>query len=110
MTWPLPVSIVSGVYTCAWGAFKDAPFEGFRRYTFFRSVLFSVVIVVALFAASLHADRLTPFELFFVVMGVERLATEIYKGCFRDERDADRFAIPQPLTFFGRKIVFGWVR
>jgi hypothetical protein len=111
MTWAVPIAIVSGLYTCAWGAFKDGPFEGFRPHTFFRSMLFSVGIVVGLFAVPrLHADRLSPFQLFFVVMGVERLATEIYKGCLRAARDPARFAIPQQLMCFGRTIDRGGVR
>jgi hypothetical protein len=43
-----------------------------------------------------HLERVSPLKLFFLVMGIERLATEIYKGCFRAERAPDRFAIPQP--------------
>lgn len=101
---PLAVGCASGLYTCAWGAYKDGRFEGFRRSTFLRSVWFSVCVVSVLSLLPGFRRELSPFHLFFLVMGIERLLTEIYKGCFRAERDGDLFAIPQPLTALGRPI------
>ena len=85
------------MYTASWGAYKDAPFERFNRTSFWRSLAFSIGIALALHAqlAQLHA-----VEAFFLVMGLERLAIEIYKPCFRRE-DQSKYLIPQDFSFFG---------
>jgi hypothetical protein len=109
----LPVSIISGLYTSSWGAFKDGPYEGFRWRTFPRSILFSVAILCGLACAPWgrgELGKLAWFQLFFLVMGVERITTEVYKACFRTERDPSLFLIPQRLTFFGRTVASRAVR
>lgn len=45
----LGVSIVSGLYTSLWGAFKDSPYEDFKPRTFPRSIYFHVVIFAVLY-------------------------------------------------------------
>ena len=53
----LGVSIVSGLYTSLWGAFKDCPFEDFKPRTFPRSIYFHIVIFSVLyFAPIFQAD------------------------------------------------------
>ena len=37
----LGISAVSGLYTSLWGAFKDAPYEGFKRGTFPEARIFT---------------------------------------------------------------------
>ena len=93
----LLAACLAGMYTAAWGAYKDAPYERFNRASFWRSLAFSVGIALALHAqlAQLHA-----VEAFFLVMGLERLAIEIYKPCFRLE-DQSKYLIPQDFSFFG---------
>lgn len=103
----LAVSAASGLYTSAWGAFKDAPYEGFRPRTFPRSVLFSGSIALLL-ACSPHGigERflaLPLFHVFLAVMGLERMVTEIYKACFR-VGDQSHLQIPQQMTLFGRPV------
>lgn len=97
----LAISIISGLFTAAWGAFKDAPYEGFNRKSFWRSVAFSVAIF-GVVGTMRHAavTELWAFQLFFLVMGIERLAIEIYKPCFRRE-DQSKYLIPQDGTFLG---------
>src|SRR5437764_1145745 len=92
------VSMVSGLFTASWGAYKDAPLEGFSHRSFWRSMVFSVGILGILRALALAP--LGVFRLFFVVMGVERLAIEIYKPCFRSE-DQGKYLIPQDMSFLG---------
>ncbi len=107
------ICVLSGLYTCSWGAFKDGPWEGFNRLTFPRSVFFSLAVAGLLSAwPATRADMvlLSPFQLFFLVMGIERTWSEIFKWSFRPPRaDADRFAIPQQLTFFGKPVA-PWMR
>ena len=98
------MAALAGLFTSAWGAFKDAPYEGFSKGSFVRSLLFSVGILGSLWGlvpARLHQLQLV--EVFFLVMGVERIAIEIYKPCFRRE-DQTKYLIPQDFRFFGRHI------
>src|SRR4051812_38796127 len=97
------ISILSGLYTSLWGAFKDSPYEGFKPRTFPRSVWFSLAISVALRVLGGHGDirgiattgdslrQLGFIQLFFLVMGLERFMTELYKGFFRTEDQSKYF-------------------
>jgi hypothetical protein len=97
---------LAGMYTAAWGAYKDAPIERFNRTSFWRSLLFSVGIIVALWTPPAMRARVASLhmvEVFFLVMGLERIAIEIYKPCFRRE-DQSKYLIPQNFSFFGRRV------
>jgi hypothetical protein len=89
---------MSGLFTASWGAYKDAPYERFSRRSFWRSLVFSVGILGVL--RTMAIVPLGLFRLFFVVMGVERIAIEIYKPCFRRE-DQGKYLIPQDMSFLG---------
>ena len=102
----LVVAGMAGLFTSAWGAFKDAPYEGFSRASFWRSVVFSVAILATLWAfpnVRARIEHLRLVEVFFLVMGIERIAIEIYKPCFRRE-DQSKYLIPQDFSFFGRHV------
>ena len=108
----LIVSLFSGLYTSCWGAFKDIPYEGFKARTFLRSVYLSIAIAFMLYLFSLLADRAIPMKLskiFLLIMGIERLCTESYKGFFRNE-DQSKYFIPSRITFFGRDIASDTLR
>lgn len=103
---PFVVVLLSGLYTSLWGAFKDSPYEGFKPKTFPRSVYFHVVIFGVLywvepFATPFRALKL--FEMFFLVMGLERFLAELYKGFFRTE-DQAKYFVPSRITFLGRHV------
>ena len=100
------VAAVSGLYTSLWGAFKDSPYEGWKPKTFPRSVYFNVVIFIALYFLPAVHERLVGlslFQLFFLVMGLERFLAEIYKGFFRSE-DQDKYFVPSRITFLGTHV------
>ena len=103
----LGVSAVSGLYTSLWGAFKDSPYEGFKRGTFPRSIYFHLAIFSVLYFAPLprQADffALGWVQVFFLTMGIERFLAELYKGFFRTE-DQDKYFVPSRMTFFGRHV------
>ena len=102
----LAVSIVSGLYTSLWGAFKDSPYEGLKPRTFPRSILFHIVIFLVLAALPLFRDsfwRLSLFQIFFLIMGIERFIAELYKGFFRTE-DQSKYFVPSRITFLGRYV------
>lgn len=103
----LVASALSGLYTCAWGAFKDGPYEGFSLRTFPRSIFFSIGIALFLsYGPAGIGERflsLSPFHLFLTIMGIERMTTEVYKACFRFN-DQSKFLIPQTMTLLGRPV------
>lgn len=103
----LLVSALSGLYTSAWGAYKDGPYEGFNALTFPRSVFFSIGIALFLMYGPFEIGpafaQLPLFHVFLVIMGIERMITEIYKACFRHS-DQSKFLIPQRMTLFGRSV------
>lgn len=108
----LCISAVSGLYTSLWGGFKDSPYEGFKPGTFPRSVYFSVVICLALYAVPTLQSTLVSlgyFQVFFLVMGLERFLAELYKGFFRSE-DQTKYFVPSRITFFGRHVQSNLVR
>jgi hypothetical protein len=105
-------TILSGLYTCLWGAFKDSPYEGFKPKTFPRSIYFNVVILAALYLLPWTHDRILElglFQLFFLVMGLERFLAEIYKGFFRSE-DQTKYFVPSRITFFGHHVTSDLLR
>ncbi len=100
------VAALSGLYTSLWGAFKDSPWEGFKPRTFPRSILFSLVILGGLLAVPTLRERMGGLglaQLFFLVMGLERFLTELYKGCFRTEPQ-DKYFVPSQLAILGRPV------
>ena len=100
------VAALSGLYTSLWGAFKDSPWEGFKPRTFPRSILFSLAIYALLLAVPELRGRVAGLglvPLFFVVMGLERFLTELYKGCFRQEPQ-EKYFVPSELTLLGRPV------
>lgn len=100
------VSLVSGLYTSFWGAFKDSPFEDFKPQTFPRSVYFHAVIFAALYFIPLFHTAfvgLKLFQVFFLIMGLERFLAELYKGFFRTE-DQGKYFVPSRITFFGKHV------
>lgn len=108
----LVTSVVSGLYTSLWGAFKDCPYEGFKPWTFPRSVLFNAAIYLAAYAVPVWRAALQELgliQLFFLIMGVERFLAELYKGFFRTE-DQRKYYVPSRITFFGRHVASDGLR
>lgn len=103
----LLISSLSGLYTSAWGAYKDAPYEGFSALRFPRSILASVGIAMFLYYGPFSiGDRfrsLPLFHVFLAIMGMERMVTEVHKACFRNS-DQSKFLIPQRMTLLGKPV------
>ena len=106
------VSLVSGLYTSLWGAFKDGPYEGYKPATFPRSIYFHVVIFACLWWLPLFSEafgRLALVQTFFLIMGLERFLAELYKGFFRTE-DQAKYFVPSRITFLGKHVSSDWLR
>ena len=102
----LTVSIISGLYTSLWGAFKDCPYEGYKPKIFPRSIYFHVAILLPLYFVPHFRDNfyyLGLVQIFYLVMGLERFLAEIYKGFFRTE-DQAKYFVPSRITFFGHHV------
>ena len=105
-------ALVSGLYTCLWGVFKDAPYEGFKPKTFPRSMYFHVAIFLPLYFIpyfSAQFQQLGLVQIFFLIMGLERFLAEIYKGFFRTE-DQQKYFVPSRIAFFGRSVTSDFLR
>ena len=110
--YPFIVTVISGLYTSLWGAFKDSPFEGFKLQTFPRSVYFNVAIFLPLyFVPFFHAkfQHLGLVQVFFLIMGIERFLAELYKGFFRSE-DQGKYFVPSRITLFGKHVASDLLR
>ena len=109
---PFIIIVISGLYTSLWGAFKDSPYEGFKPWTFPRSVYFHVVIFAVLTSVAPFDQpfgELKLFQMFFLIMGLERFLAELYKGFFRTE-DQSKYFVPSRITFLGHYVESDRVR
>ncbi len=109
---PLITTVISGLYTSLWGAFKDSPYEGFKARTFPRSLYFNVFILLAIYSIPYFGDhfrQLGLVQIFFLIMGIERFLAELYKGFFRTE-DQQKYLVPSRITFFGRFVASDLLR
>ncbi|MGL5808402.1 MAG: hypothetical protein ACRCYQ_00465 [Nocardioides sp.] len=102
MTWlhGAGLGLAVGAHVATWGAYKDAPFEGFGRLSFARSLVLAVLIGVSL--AGFERTESSIVLLGFVY-AVERLGTEYWKLFFRGHR-AETFTIPMRFGVFGRPV------
>ncbi|MDA0747941.1 MAG: hypothetical protein O2954_15580 [bacterium] len=106
------ISLVSGFYTSLWGAFKDSPYEGWKPRTFFRSVYFHIVIFAMLVGLPFFREQFVSlhlFQVFFLIMGLERFLAELYKGFFRTENQ-DKYFVPSRITFLGKYVGSDFLR
>lgn len=93
----------AGIHVATWGAYKDAPFEGFRPVSYLRSVVLAIVAAVALLAWPAVRNTSNVLVVIGVVYATERLATEWWKAIVRVE-DQSVYSIPMRLGFHGRPV------
>jgi hypothetical protein len=91
---------LTGLHAATWGAFKDTPFEGFRRHSFARSIVLGAAVALAL--GSSHPREQTLVLLGLLYAG-ERLVTEWWKSFVREDSQA-AYAIPMRLAIGGRPV------
>jgi hypothetical protein len=91
-----------GLHIASWGAYKDAPYEGFRLISYLRSVLLAAVVAILI---TVLAPGLAPSIVVLVgaVYAIERLATEGWKSILR-EQDQTLYTIPMRLGFRGQPV------
>lgn len=96
------VGLLVGLHAASWGAFKDAPFEGFRLPSYLRSIGLAAAVAVLI---ALLAPQLAPNVVVLVgtVYAIERLVTEGWKSILR-EQDQTRYTIPMRLGYRGQPV------
>jgi len=97
------VGALTGLHAATWGAFKDSPFEGFRRTSFVRSIGLGVVCGLLVgWAGVFHASSgvLVAVGLCYTA---ERLATEWWKTILREDPQS-AYSIPMRLAVRGRPV------
>lgn len=97
------LGLVAGTHAATWGAFKDAPFEGFKAASFIRSIALATAVAVVLSTTTELHTTLAPVVLLGVLYASERLATEWWKSFFRED-DQDAYAIPMRVAVAGRPV------
>ena len=93
------IGLIAGLNSATWGAYKDSIVEGFKFYTFLRSIIVWSIIAIILFLLFGVSDWI----LFLSVIWIERLFTELYKLWWRIE-DQSKYKIPMYFSFYGKVI------
>jgi len=70
------IGFIAGLLVAIGGAIKDAPYEGFKDQTSWRSPLIGMVWGMYLAKKYKNIEK---FPLFFAVIGLERATVEAYK-------------------------------
>lgn len=104
----LPLALLAGTHAATWGAYKDAPYEGYHPRRQLRTlVLAGAAAVVAVMTGLLDPHAVVPAV--GVVYALERLATEWWKTIVRVD-DQSAYTIPMRLGFRGRPVDVNWIR
>lgn len=97
------IGILCGLHAATWGAYKDAPFEGFRWASYLRSPILAGVIGLVLTTTTNLAAECPPIVVAGVIYAGERLTTEWWKAILRRD-DQNTYTIPMRLGCRGRPI------
>lgn len=94
------LGLAVAVHVGTWGAYKDAPYEGYHPRRQLRTLLLAAAVAIVVVATGAAREMLPAFG---VVYAVERLATEWWKAIVRSE-DQTAYAIPMRLGVRGRPV------
>lgn len=101
----LLMGVLSGMHAATWGAYKDSPFEGFRKLSYLRSVLVAAGISAGPLLERLDGDPRHPslIATLGAVYALERFATEWWKAILRND-DQSSYSIPMRLAVKGKPL------
>ncbi len=99
----LIIGLLAGAHCATWGMYKDAIYEGFRRYS--RSIILSgIIAVVVELIAKFDLTRASGMVVLYgVTYVIERAMVEFYKTFLRDE-DQSKYFIPMQFHVFGKVV------
>jgi hypothetical protein len=98
------IGLLSGLHTCTWGMYKDAPHEGFSWPKYFRSAIVATVLAIGtqyFVQWDLAHDAGKRFVYWGLIYCLERAATEFWKYFIREE-DQSKYFIPMQFGMFGK--------
>lgn len=104
----LPLALVAGTHAATWGAYKDAPYEGYHPLRQLRTLVIAGAAAVVVVVTGL-VDPRAVVPAVGVVYTLERLATEWWKTIARVD-DQSAYTIPMRLGFRGRPVDVNWIR
>ena len=94
---------LTGLHAATWGGYKDSPFEGFSRRSFFRSIGLGATVG----AAVAETTELDSTESVVVLIGLlyaaERLSTEWWKSFVREDPQTS-YTIPMRIAVRGQPV------
>jgi len=99
----VPLGGLTGLHAATWGAFKDTPFEGFRAWSFLRSVVLGLLAGSAAAAVAAGSSSQAVLVVVGVLYAVERLTTEWWKAFLREDPQS-AYSIPMRLAIGGRPV------
>jgi hypothetical protein len=97
------VGTLTGLHAATWGAFKDSPFEGFRRTSFVRSVVLGIGCALVIGLSGLVGSTTGLLVAVGVCYAGERLVTEWWKAILREDAQS-AYSIPMRLALRGRPV------
>lgn len=98
------LGVLAGTHAATWGAYKDAPFEGFRPDSYVRSVLLAAVIAgSAYWWPGSGIGRSSVVITVGMLYSLERLATEFWKTIVRTD-DQSAYTIPMRFAVGGKPV------
>lgn len=99
------VGIAAGLNRASWGAYKDSPYEEFRRGKYFRSLFLSLLLSFVLMYVLVQFNSLPQnfIILIGIVLGLDTILTESYKMFIRTE-DQARYRIPSMFHLLKRPL------
>lgn len=99
---------VAGLHVSTWGAYKDAPYEGYHPLRQLRTLALAGVGALVVVGLGLGGPS-SVLPTLGVVYTFERLVTEWWKTILRRD-DQSAYAIPMRLGFRGRPVDTAWKR
>jgi hypothetical protein len=96
------IGLLAGFHVASWGAYKDAPFEGFRLRSYLRSIVVAACAALAVGRAT-GDHQVSPVIALGLIYTAERLATEWWKAILRED-DQSAYSIPMRLGLNGRPV------
>jgi hypothetical protein len=97
------LGLLTGAHAANWGAYKDAPYEGWRPVSYLRSIVVGAVLALLL-TLLLGRDALPPLVVLAgILYTLERFGTEWWKSILRED-DQKAYTIPMRFGVHGRPV------
>lgn len=107
----LLIGFFAGLHRACWGAYKDSPFENFKKWSFARSLILGPMwagIFYWMFPLlGLERDTYDLLHIFLITVIFDTVSLEFYKLFFRNESQAV-YKIPSRFNLIGKRVDDHW--